>query len=107
MGSSVTEMMHEIDVPIRVKGRHEGGFRTAYKCQLTRAPACPGARMIHVETDPKKQTPTKFSRRWCDLPLPGHRHTKAQAFPGQTPGRGSSFRLHNPATGRGKTSTAC
>jgi methyl-accepting chemotaxis protein len=24
-------MMREIDVPIRVKGRHWGGFRTAYK----------------------------------------------------------------------------
>jgi methyl-accepting chemotaxis protein len=23
--------MREIDVPIRVKGRHWGGFRTAYK----------------------------------------------------------------------------
>jgi methyl-accepting chemotaxis protein len=24
-------MMREIDVPIRVRGRHWGGFRTAYK----------------------------------------------------------------------------
>jgi methyl-accepting chemotaxis protein len=24
-------MMREIDVPVRVKGRHWGGFRTAYK----------------------------------------------------------------------------
>jgi methyl-accepting chemotaxis protein len=24
-------MMREIDVPIRVKGRHWGGFRTAYR----------------------------------------------------------------------------
>jgi methyl-accepting chemotaxis protein len=24
-------MMREIDVPIRVQGRHWGGFRTAYK----------------------------------------------------------------------------
>jgi len=24
-------MMREIDVPIRVNGRHWGGFRTAYK----------------------------------------------------------------------------
>jgi len=24
-------MMREIDVPVRVKGRHWGGFRTAYR----------------------------------------------------------------------------
>jgi methyl-accepting chemotaxis protein len=31
MGNGLTVMMREIDVPIRVKGRHWGGFRTAYK----------------------------------------------------------------------------
>jgi methyl-accepting chemotaxis protein len=31
MGNGNTIMMREIDVPIRVKGRHWGGFRTAYK----------------------------------------------------------------------------
>jgi methyl-accepting chemotaxis protein len=31
MGSGKTIMMREIDVPIRVQGRHWGGFRTAYK----------------------------------------------------------------------------
>jgi methyl-accepting chemotaxis protein len=31
MGNGVTIMMQEIDVPIRVFGRHWGGFRTAYK----------------------------------------------------------------------------
>ena len=31
MGSGNTVMMREIDVPIRVKGRHWGGFRTAYR----------------------------------------------------------------------------
>ncbi|MBP0111890.1 methyl-accepting chemotaxis protein [Bradyrhizobium vignae] len=31
MGNGSTVMMREIDVPIRVKGRHWGGFRTAYK----------------------------------------------------------------------------
>jgi methyl-accepting chemotaxis protein len=31
MGNGVTIMMREIDVPIRVRGRHWGGFRTAYK----------------------------------------------------------------------------
>jgi methyl-accepting chemotaxis protein len=31
MGNGVTVMMREIDVPIRVQGRHWGGFRTAYK----------------------------------------------------------------------------
>jgi methyl-accepting chemotaxis protein len=31
MGNGKTIMMREIDVPIRVKGRHWGGFRTAYK----------------------------------------------------------------------------
>jgi methyl-accepting chemotaxis protein len=31
MGGGQTVMMREIDVPIRVKGRHWGGFRTAYK----------------------------------------------------------------------------
>jgi methyl-accepting chemotaxis protein len=31
MGNGQTIMMREIDVPIRVQGRHWGGFRTAYK----------------------------------------------------------------------------
>ncbi|HEY2246615.1 MAG TPA: methyl-accepting chemotaxis protein [Bradyrhizobium sp.] len=31
MGNGITIMMREIDVPIRVQGRHWGGFRTAYK----------------------------------------------------------------------------
>jgi methyl-accepting chemotaxis protein len=31
MGNGRTIMMREIDVPIRVNGRHWGGFRTAYK----------------------------------------------------------------------------
>ncbi len=31
MGGGSTVMMREIDVPIRVRGRHWGGFRTAYK----------------------------------------------------------------------------
>jgi methyl-accepting chemotaxis protein len=31
MGNGVTIMMREIDVPVRVRGRHWGGFRTAYK----------------------------------------------------------------------------
>ena len=31
MGGGKTVMMREIDVPIRVNGRHWGGFRTAYK----------------------------------------------------------------------------
>jgi methyl-accepting chemotaxis protein len=31
MGNGVTVMMREIDVPVRVRGRHWGGFRTAYK----------------------------------------------------------------------------
>jgi methyl-accepting chemotaxis protein len=31
MGNGQTIMMREIDVPIRVDGRHWGGFRTAYK----------------------------------------------------------------------------
>ena len=31
MGNGKTIMMREIDVPIRVQGRHWGGFRTAYK----------------------------------------------------------------------------
>ena len=31
MGGGKTVMMREIDVPIRVKGRHWGGFRTAYR----------------------------------------------------------------------------
>ncbi|QUS42541.1 methyl-accepting chemotaxis protein [Tardiphaga alba] len=31
MGNGQTVMMREIDVPVRVKGRHWGGFRTAYK----------------------------------------------------------------------------
>lgn len=31
MGNGQTVMMREIDVPLRVQGRHWGGFRTAYK----------------------------------------------------------------------------
>jgi methyl-accepting chemotaxis protein len=31
MGNGKTVMMREVDVPIRVKGRHWGGFRTAYR----------------------------------------------------------------------------
>ena len=31
MGGGTTVMMREIDVPIRVRGRHWGGFRTVYK----------------------------------------------------------------------------
>jgi len=31
MGNGKTVMMREIDVPVRVQGRHWGGFRTAYK----------------------------------------------------------------------------
>jgi len=31
MGNGNTVMMREIDVPIAVRGRHWGGFRTAYK----------------------------------------------------------------------------
>jgi methyl-accepting chemotaxis protein len=31
MGNGKTVMMREIDVPVRVNGRHWGGFRTAYK----------------------------------------------------------------------------
>jgi methyl-accepting chemotaxis protein len=31
MGNGTTIMMREIDVPIRVRGKHWGGFRTAYK----------------------------------------------------------------------------
>ncbi|MHC2433251.1 methyl-accepting chemotaxis protein [Bradyrhizobium sp. USDA 4451] len=31
MGNGTTVMMREIDVPIRVRGRHWGGFRTAYR----------------------------------------------------------------------------
>jgi methyl-accepting chemotaxis protein len=31
MGNGITVMMREIDVPIRVRGKHWGGFRTAYK----------------------------------------------------------------------------
>ena len=31
MGNGKTVMMREIDVPIRINGRHWGGFRTAYK----------------------------------------------------------------------------
>lgn len=31
MGNGTTVMMREIDVPIRVNGKHWGGFRTAYK----------------------------------------------------------------------------
>jgi methyl-accepting chemotaxis protein len=31
MGNGKTVMMREIDVPVRVNGRHWGGFRTAYR----------------------------------------------------------------------------
>ena len=31
MGNGKMVMMREIDVPVRVKGRHWGGFRTAYR----------------------------------------------------------------------------
>ncbi|MFT6672616.1 MAG: methyl-accepting chemotaxis protein [Afipia broomeae] len=31
MGNGKTIMMREVDVPIRIRGRHWGGFRTAYK----------------------------------------------------------------------------
>ncbi len=31
MGNDVTVMMKEIDAPIRVSGKHWGGFRSAYK----------------------------------------------------------------------------
>jgi methyl-accepting chemotaxis protein len=31
VGNGTPVMMREFDVPIRVKGRHWGGFRTAYK----------------------------------------------------------------------------
>jgi methyl-accepting chemotaxis protein len=31
MGNGNTVMMREIDVPVRVQGRHWGGFRTAYR----------------------------------------------------------------------------
>ena len=31
MGNGVTVMMREIDAPVRVFGKHWGGFRTAYK----------------------------------------------------------------------------
>jgi methyl-accepting chemotaxis protein len=31
MGNGTTVMMREIDVPVRVNGRHWGGFRTAYR----------------------------------------------------------------------------
>jgi methyl-accepting chemotaxis protein len=31
MGNGITVMMREIDVPVRVRGRHWGGFRTAYR----------------------------------------------------------------------------
>lgn len=31
MGSGVTVMMQEIDIPIRVNGKHWGGFRTTYR----------------------------------------------------------------------------
>jgi len=33
MGNGVTVTMQEIDAPIRVRGKHWGGFRTAYKFQ--------------------------------------------------------------------------
>ena len=38
MGNGKTIMMREIDVPIRVQGRHWGGFRTAYRAVAARAP---------------------------------------------------------------------
>jgi methyl-accepting chemotaxis protein len=31
MGNGNTVMMREIDVPVRVRGKHWGGFRTAYR----------------------------------------------------------------------------
>jgi len=31
VGNGSTIVMREIDVPIRVRGQHWGGFRTAYK----------------------------------------------------------------------------
>jgi methyl-accepting chemotaxis protein len=31
MGNGVTVTMQEIDAPIRVHGKHWGGFRTAYR----------------------------------------------------------------------------
>jgi len=31
MGNGITVMMKEIDAPIRVSGKHWGGFRSAYK----------------------------------------------------------------------------
>ena len=31
MGGGVTIMMREVDAPIRIFGRHWGGFRTAYR----------------------------------------------------------------------------
>jgi methyl-accepting chemotaxis protein len=31
MGNGQTIMMREIDVPVRLQGRHWGGFHTAYK----------------------------------------------------------------------------
>jgi methyl-accepting chemotaxis protein len=31
MGNGITVMMREIDVPVRVRGKHWGGFRTAYR----------------------------------------------------------------------------
>ena len=31
MGNGVVIMMREIDAPVRVFGKHWGGFRTAYK----------------------------------------------------------------------------
>jgi methyl-accepting chemotaxis protein len=31
MGNGITIMMQEIDAPIRVNGKHWGGFRTAYR----------------------------------------------------------------------------
>ena len=33
MGKGITIMMQEIDAPIRVHGKHWGGFRTAYRLQ--------------------------------------------------------------------------
>jgi len=31
MGGGATIMMREVDAPLRVLGRHWGGFRTAYR----------------------------------------------------------------------------
>ena len=31
MGGGITEMVREVDAPLRVKGRHWGGVRMAYR----------------------------------------------------------------------------